>query len=88
MVLLADPSIEDYYAIQERPGHLRIHLTIKPEASFAQVAAAVTSTAQDTLAEYNCQPADLQIAEGLPILPIGTKRRRVVRKTPGIQPQS
>ncbi len=80
MVLLAHPSIEDYYAIQERPGHLRIHLTIKPEASFAQVAAAVTSTAQNTLAEYNCRPADLQIEQGLPTLSAGTKRRRVVRK--------
>jgi len=88
MVLLADPSIEDYYVIQERPGHLRIHLTLKPEASFTRVAAALTSTAQNTLAEYNCQPADLQIEEGLPTLPAGTKRRRVVRKNMGIQPQS
>lgn len=79
MVLLAGTGIEDYYALQERPGHLRIHLRISPDSSFLRIAEEVSSSAQSTIAEYGCLPADLSIVEGIAALPPGTKRRRVVR---------
>jgi putative adenylate-forming enzyme len=79
MVLLADPAIEDYYAVQERPGHLRIHLAVAPGVSFAQTAEEVSRHAQETIAQYNCTPADLHLEQGLPERLPDAKRRRVVR---------
>jgi phenylacetate-coenzyme A ligase PaaK-like adenylate-forming protein len=79
MVLLAGPGIEDYYAVQERPGHLRIHLAVAPGASFAQIAEEVSRHAQESIAQYNCMPADLHLEQGLPERPPDAKRRRVVR---------
>lgn len=83
MVLLASPAIEDYYAVQERPGHLRIYLDIASDAAFAQVADDVTRTAQSSIADYSCLPADLEVVQGIPALSPGTKRRRVVRAMDG-----
>ncbi len=78
MVLLAGSGIEDYYAVQERPGHLRIRLTVAPGASFTHIADEVAANAQETIAYYSCFPADLQVEQGLPTLPASVKRRRVV----------
>src|SRR5207344_1524259 len=33
MVLLSEPAIADYAAVQERDGHLRVHLSLAGEAS-------------------------------------------------------
>ena len=79
MVLLASPQIDDYRAAQERCGHLRIGLAVRPGADFAPVAAAVRATVLATLAGYHCRPPDLTIEEGLPPGTAGAKRRRVVQ---------
>lgn len=79
MALLADDRIEDYYAAQERVGHLRLHLVVKQNAEFVEVAERVMVTAQNTLAQYGCGGGDVEVVEGLPVMAAGVKRRRVVR---------
>ena len=78
MVLLADDRITDYAAVQEQSGHLRIHLTTTENAPFDAVRAAVLSCATDILASYHCRADALEIVSGLPTLPPGTKKRRVI----------
>nr|CAA9237071.1 Adenylate-forming enzyme [uncultured Armatimonadetes bacterium] len=84
MVLLASPDIADYQAVQERPGHLRVHLAL-PDAGgqdFGAVAAAVLASIADILAQYDCRLGDVEVEPGLvPVAP-GAKRRRV-RRTAG-----
>ena len=79
MVLLASPDIADYQAYQERPGHLRIHLELPPGADFARVAASVRASVDNTVSQYGCIPADVEISEGLVHVTAGAKRRRVIR---------
>ena len=79
MVLLASPKITDYQAMQQCPGQLTIALAIPPDASFASVQAAVQQSIQTTIASYHCQPAQVEITEGItPPVP-GVKLRRVQR---------
>jgi phenylacetate-CoA ligase len=81
LVLFAGAGIEDYYAVQERPGHLRIHLSIAPGASFEQIADEVSRNAQEAIAQYGCLPAEIEVVDALPERAAGAKRRRVVRET-------
>jgi phenylacetate-CoA ligase len=81
MILLADPRITDYQAVQQRCGQLRIHLAVSPDANFDEVASAVRKSVDETIAQYECCPAAVQIEDGLLPLPTGTKRRRVQRLT-------
>jgi phenylacetate-CoA ligase len=78
MVLLADGTIDDYQAVQERPGQLRIHLQV-PDDRFAGAAAAVRESVNRIVAQYGCRPATVEIERGLCALPPGVKRRRVQR---------
>ncbi len=77
MILLANPEILDYGVVQERPGHLRIHLAVKPATSFDEVVQSVQASVETTIAHYACRPADVQIVAGLPARAPGVKRRRV-----------
>ncbi|HEY0753093.1 MAG TPA: F390 synthetase-related protein [Ktedonobacteraceae bacterium] len=77
MILLASQEIADYQVIQRAPGQLIIALTILPEASFASISSAVLGSVQATIASYTCQPAQVEIVEGIAPLPPGSKRRRV-----------
>jgi phenylacetate-CoA ligase len=79
IVLFASADIEDYYAVQERPGHLRIHMSVAPGASFNAIADEVRRNAQGTISQYGCLPAEIEIVQGLPERLAGAKRRRVVR---------
>ncbi len=79
MILLADPAISDYQAVQERPGHLRIHLDVTAPVAFDRVAAALRASVAATVAGYGCRPATVQIWPGVPPAVAGAKRRRVVR---------
>lgn len=77
MILLADAAIEDYEAVQDRPGSLRIGLKIPSDANRDQVAAAVRGSVERVLAEYGCEGADIQIDFDLESTPLIGKRRRV-----------
>jgi phenylacetate-coenzyme A ligase PaaK-like adenylate-forming protein len=77
IILLASPAIADYQVIQERPGSLRIYLSIVPGASFQSVSQSVTASVHSTIAQYACCPATVTIEEGLPAPKPGVKRRRV-----------
>ncbi len=77
MILLASPSIADYQVVQPHCGHIDIYLSLTPGASFEIVRRSVQASVATTLNQYNCLPAVLQIVQGLPPLPAGTKRRRV-----------
>ena len=79
MILLASPHIVDYQVVQERHGHMRIHLSVAPGIPFNSVVQEVKASATMILAQYDCRPAELCIEEGLVPLPPGTKRRRVQR---------
>jgi putative adenylate-forming enzyme len=79
MILLADPRITDYQAVQQYCGQLRIHLAVSPDANFADIVCNVRKSVDETIAQYDCCPAAVQIEEGLLLLPVGTKRRRVQR---------
>ncbi|MDQ5824546.1 MAG: adenylate cyclase [Chloroflexota bacterium] len=92
MVLLASPQIRDYQAFQQRPGHLRLHLELPPDACFEEVASQVRASVEASMAQYACLPADIEIAQGLTPTTPGTKRRRVVNlqttKPPPEQPSA
>jgi putative adenylate-forming enzyme len=77
MILLASQEITDYQVVQSRPGQLSIALTIAPQATFASVSLSVVSSVQSTLALYTCQPAQVDITEGIAPPEPGVKRRRV-----------
>jgi len=77
MVLLAHDQIADYAAVQERPGHLRIFLTVPGGVPFDDTANAVRASVAATVSQYGCQPAHVEIERGLPPTSPGTKRRRV-----------
>jgi hypothetical protein len=79
MILLASLDILDYQAIQERPGHLRIHLALAPGVAPDPVAAAVRARVAATLARDDCRPAEVAIEHGLEPVEAGAKRRRVRR---------
>ncbi len=79
MVLLASPSIIDYQVIQPRCGHINIYLSLTLGASFEVARQSVQNSVATVIAQYDCLPAVAQIAEGLPPLPAGTKRRRVLK---------
>jgi phenylacetate-CoA ligase len=78
MILLADDSIADYAAVQDTPGHLRIHVAVTDGTDFAAVRDNLLRSAGEVLAQYDCQAAMIDIVEGLPGLVPGTKRRRVI----------
>jgi len=77
IILLADPRIDDYEIVQERPDHLRIHLATR--ADFADVSNALRNVVASTFDQYGCTMPDLQITEGLVKGRAGEKRRRVRR---------
>jgi phenylacetate-CoA ligase len=77
MILLADAQILDYQAVQERSGHLRIHLAIPAGAAFEAIAEAVRASVITTVAQYACRPPRLTIELGIAPPPPGAKRRRV-----------
>lgn len=79
MILLASPHIVDYQVVQERHGHMRIHLAVAPDIAFNSVAQEVKTSVATILEQYDCHPAELYIEEGLVPLPLGAKRRRVQR---------
>lgn len=80
MILLASSQILDYQVIQEQCGQLHIYLSIQPSASFASIAQAVRTSVATITAQYACHAAQVQIEEGLPVLPPGVKRCRVQSK--------
>jgi phenylacetate-CoA ligase len=77
-VLLASPAILEYEAIQEQPGHLRVHLDVVPGSE-----SHVLNSLQDSMLEmtsgYGCRPARLELVFSLPERAANTKRRRVRR---------
>jgi phenylacetate-CoA ligase len=82
MILLASNQIEDYQVVQERSGHLRIHLSSASDSPFDVIAAAVRAQVAATIAEYGCHPATIVIEQGLEPVAPGAKRRRVRRVNP------
>jgi phenylacetate-CoA ligase len=80
IVLLASPDVEDYLAVQERAGQLRIHLAVPAGADFEQVSRRVRASVDATIAQYCCLPAEVSIEDGVPELSAGVKRRRVIRR--------
>ena len=80
MVLLAGPQIEDYMAVQECMGQLRIYLAVQEGEDFEEVAGHVRTSVDDTIAQYCCLPAEVSIERGVPPAGAGVKRRRVVRR--------
>ena len=77
MILLASSDIVDYQVLQERCGHMLIHLDVSAQASFGVVATSVRESVQTTVAQYGCRPATINIEQGLSASPTGVKRRRV-----------
>ncbi len=77
MILLASDEIEDYEAVQESPGQLRIYLKIKDELRFANIVAATRTRVKNVLAQYGCEVEKIEVELGLPERLPDTKRRRV-----------
>jgi phenylacetate-coenzyme A ligase PaaK-like adenylate-forming protein len=68
MVLLAHPDIADYQVVQERPGHIRVHLEVRDGngSSFDAVAEAVRGSVARVLAEYGCRATTVEVERGVP----------------------
>ena len=77
-ILLADSRILEYEAVQERPGHLLVHLEVQPGTEVLVRDAVRLSIAQ-MLEHYACRPADFEIVFGLIPRTANVKRRRVRR---------
>lgn len=79
MILLSSAAIQEYQAVQERPGQLRIFLDLPAGTPFEPVVASVRQSVAATIAQYDCLSADVTIAPGVPAVAPGIKRRRVRR---------
>ena len=77
IVLLSDRRIDDYQIVQERPGQLRLRVSVRGD--FAEVRDALRKTMAESVARYGCEMPDLQIEHGLAAVLPGEKRRRVKR---------
>jgi phenylacetate-CoA ligase len=80
MILLAGAGIEDYQAVQEQCGALRIHLLVSSRTSFDEACRAVQESILSTLAQYDCRPGPITFEPQLAPIPPGAKRRRVQRQ--------
>jgi putative adenylate-forming enzyme len=79
MILLADPRITDYLAVQDQQGQLHLHLACERGTPFAEITRAVQQSVEQIIAHYDCLPVVVQVSEGIPALAVGAKRRRVQR---------
>lgn len=77
MVLLASDAIREYQAIQQRPGHLRLHIELAPQADWNAVSDALQRSVTLSLAQYDCVIDALELQQGLPERAPDVKRRRV-----------
>lgn len=77
MVLLAHPQIADYLVVQTAPGYLRVHLALQPNASFAQITAAVLQRVEADVQSCGCRLEAIDFVADVPTPPPGAKRRRV-----------
>jgi phenylacetate-CoA ligase len=77
MILLAHSGISDYAVEQEGAGHLRVFVDVARRDSVDEVISAVRQSIAETIAEYDCRPATVQVEVGVPAPPPGAKRRRV-----------
>lgn len=82
MVLLAGPALLDYAAVQERDGHLRIHLHAAAGTATDELVQAIHKSVATTLRMYGCRPAKLDVELTMPAPAAGAKRRRVRRVAP------
>jgi phenylacetate-CoA ligase len=78
-VLLAEAGIADYMAVQERDGHLCVHLALQPGADPAAAQGAVAANIAAATQQYGCLPPALEVSVQLPPSLAGSKRRRVQR---------
>jgi phenylacetate-CoA ligase len=79
-VLLSDPHIEDYRIVQDRPGHVRVHVQLASGADYRKISAVLCSAFAEMAARHGVRPPVVQVAPGLPPLEPGTKLRRVQRR--------
>jgi phenylacetate-CoA ligase len=79
VILMADPEIAEYQAVQERDGAIRIRLELTPEADFDPVAERVRCGMEAALTEYGCRAEAIAVERGLEPRPAGAKNRRVQR---------
>jgi putative adenylate-forming enzyme len=77
-ILLASSQILEYEAVQEQPGQLRVHLEVEP-GSQTTVRDSVTASLAQTLKQYQCRSAQLEVVFGLPERAANIKRRRIRR---------
>jgi phenylacetate-coenzyme A ligase PaaK-like adenylate-forming protein len=77
MILLASPAIADYQAVQERTGHLRVHVCVLGGARFDDVSRAVRASIERAVAGYDCRLGGLLVEPGG--IPEGPGKRRRVR---------
>lgn len=78
MVLLADDRILEYRAEQPSAGTLVLQLAVRDGAPFPEVASRLEQTVRAALDEYGCRATAVTVDHGVPELPPGVKRRRVV----------
>jgi putative adenylate-forming enzyme len=77
-ILIASSQILEYEAIQEQPGWLRVHLEVE-SGSETKVQVSVTARLTQTLEQYGCRQAKLEIVFGLSDRAANIKRRRIRR---------
>jgi putative adenylate-forming enzyme len=78
MMLLADDRITEYHVEQVAAGELNAFISVRNRTEFADVARRLRTTVTDALASYGCRAIALTIHDGVPAMPPGAKRRRVV----------
>jgi putative adenylate-forming enzyme len=77
-ILLASSRILEYEAIQDQAGFLRVLLEVEP-GSETSVQASVRSSLVQTLEQYGCRSANLEVVFGLSDRAANIKRRRIRR---------
>ena len=75
LIFSSSAQIQDYAAVQDRSGHLRIHLELPSSADLKQIQTQLCAQ----LEGYGFRNIRLEVVSGLPDRPLEVKRRRMVR---------
>jgi putative adenylate-forming enzyme len=82
LILMIDSGIEDYEAIQARPGHLRIGLSLSPLANQTAVTTTLQNNIAQILSSYHCESTEVEIVFSIEPPLAGVKRRRIKNLKP------
>ncbi len=86
MVLLASDGIVEYRIEQHAPESLHFGIEVESKEDFPAIAEKLRATVASELLRYDVQAVTVTVEQGIPALPAGVKRRRVVCRWRTVEP--